>query len=371
MKQEEIHAWLEANVKGGLDPKIWEYLVNRRFVRSVERRRADLAWLAREYQVLKKLTGHPQPPSKEEEGTAEMGAPARAKPGREQGVSWTGNLDERQLALSILLVQKAARDSDVTAFRQEVLSSTPLPQGQKTLEAWIDRQAKRDGPPTIWLTDVPVPEGHEFRQLEPAGPAFTEPPLAVSREQPAHGFAGRWLTCAVGRHTNIEVPTAAGGVLERLRQLGERLADGYCWHPGQAANFVLTGAMPRVRLLRLGFPDPARSPGGITALSRIKLELDPAHTPKQVAAIYRNARKQMLLRRFRAMSTRHLQLAAFASEHLDGDDWAGLMQQWNNAYPDWEYKHPSDFKRDAEQAQRRLLYPNYQHPERGERRMDE
>ncbi len=116
--------------------------------------------------------------------------------------------------------------------------------------------------------------------------------------------------------------------------------------------FLLTGLPPEVKKI-----DQDVKVG--TASTRIILYIDPLATPKDVSEAYARFRKEVLPRRFRNMSDKHLRLAAFVAECPDNQSWREKMDAWNESYGQitgYGYINSRLFWRDAEQAQRRLLY---------------
>lgn len=148
----------------------------------------------------------------------------------------------------------------------------------------------------------------------------------------------RWERC---------IPTAANGVLERLRQISEWLSEHYRWQEAQATIFVLTGRTPLV--------PPAEAK---IEREAIVLTVDPSLTPRQVADYYRQFKKGILGgSRIKALSVKHLQLAAFAADRPSEEPWAKKMDAWNRSRksPEERYTIASYFRRDCLQAQSRLL----------------
>ncbi len=54
---------------------------------------------------------------------------------------------------------------------------------------------------------------------------------------------------------------------------------------------------------------------------------------------------------------KHLQLAAFVAGRGEGEPWRNRMRAWNRKHPKERYGQESNFRRDALQAQKRLLGP--------------
>jgi hypothetical protein len=140
-------------------------------------------------------------------------------------------------------------------------------------------------------------------------------------------------------------------VLERLRQLCERLAKQYGWAEAQATTFVLTGEAPLISTITHNLKERE-----LPSLTRIVLEIDPTLAPKEVGEYYRRIRQEVVGARHREMTDKHLQLALFAAMRPDGETWAKRMAEWNETYPaEWEYEDSAQFAHDCIQARKRLL----------------
>src|SRR5258706_258426 len=77
--------------------------------------------------------------------------------------------------------------------------------------------------------------------------------------------------------------TEAGGVLDRLRQLSDKLGKKYAWEPAQASVFVLTGRAPLLAPIRAQAEWHGRA---APAPDRVVIIIDPAIYRKDVAAPY-------------------------------------------------------------------------------------
>jgi len=245
----------------------------------------------------------------------------------------------RQLAISYLLANSAHQEPEVQAFRQEVLGGTLI--SETEVANWIEEQSNNDGRFTVWIK-APLPEGYhlKFDQGTPQlNQPFTLRTLAGCSlhsdilEYTSPGQA--WVRGAAVRY---------GGVLFRLHQLCEMLSSRYRWQPDQAATFVLTGAIPLISAMDVKF----------LSANRVQLTIDPALSPREVANTYKQLRFQMIGRRYRPLSEKHIQLALFSASHRERkakQQWS----TWNKKYPRWKYSALSNFMRDCEVAKRRLL----------------
>ena len=264
----------------------------------------------------------------------------------------------RREALSVLFAKEAAEDREVKDFREVVLGDKLLRWDE--VPGWIKKQArkeKRESRLTHWLT---IPVSSEDFDTDVKGALTFRPPLKLREIEPSVGYGLSVKTLAyVGPkdRSTLREPTSPGGNLEKLKNLSESLAKSFCWQEAQATVFVLTGITPQVSTQMV-----ARQINP-SAANRIVLTLDPALTDKEVAAVYRKARRRLLKKdkqgkaRFRLQSEKHLRLAIFDAEH-EGT-YLKKMNVWNKQFPKWEYEHLSNFIRDCKKAKERLLKPDY------------
>ena len=167
--QDDIKSELERQLGDGLSPQAWDYLVDDGWIRNVLWKEITIRELVREVRRLMSAWGRPIP----------QGSPRpRTLPSR-QGVKAPKTVPERQDVISRLLAAEAADDEEVRSFRMEVLDGSTMK--PEKVDKWIKRQAKEDGPPSLWLT-VPVPKGTKVKSSTRA--ATTEPPLTISEKTP-------------------------------------------------------------------------------------------------------------------------------------------------------------------------------------------
>ena len=142
-----------------------------------------------------------------------------------------------------------------------------------------------------------------------------------------------------------------GTALGELCALAALLSKAFTWSAAESTMFVLTDCPPLLatatRSLRRGNRYPC--------LSRIDLSIDPAMSPRQVEALYRDIRSQALAGRYRNLTQKHAILAAFTARNAGA--LSDQMQQWNREYSRWKYKSVTNFGRDSKAARDRLLKP--------------
>jgi hypothetical protein len=207
------------------------------------------------------------------------------------------------VALSLLLAIEAEEREDVHAFRREHLAGGLL----ALLPRWIV-----------------VSGGRHFGDCEPD--------------------RGEWLS---------QVPP---GAHEDLRGLSATLAADYTWTAGQSAYFVLAGIAP----LLAGTVTTGRVHMTRAALTYIQVECSAITTPREVAAAYTAARRQLLGPRHRPLSAKHLALVAFGAEEQAArprPTWEALWLKWNGEHPEWSYPSSHQLARDWRVARERVRRP--------------
>lgn len=230
----------------------------------------------------------------------------------------------RREALTVLYAKEAANDRQVKAFREVVLRNELLK--LEKVPSWINRQVKEEA----------------NRQEQSSRDVKYAVPNPLSK--------GSW---------DVHQTVALGNTLNWLATIMEDLSGEYTWTEARATVFVLTGITPPVHncIIR----HTGRS--SLSSANRIELSLDPALTDKEVAAIYRQARRRILKQdkqgkaRFRQLSEKHLRLAIFNAEQ-EGT-FLKKMYAWNKCFPKWKYEHLSNFIRDCKKAAQRLMQPDY------------
>jgi len=210
----------------------------------------------------------------------------------------------------------------VEEFRQQELGGHLL-LGTR-VQAWITEKAIEEGPPSFWMSGLPL-NRDDFKQGDDgvilSGPL---PPLTwyhsgapfTSQERPALSL--REVLYIAPKTPRIGEAVRAGGTLDRLRRLSLALSEEYEWEPEQATVFILAGLVPLHKAY-------AETLGDLLVKGR----------------------------RPREMSLKHLELAVFTEEH-EGKSLAVRMTLWNALHPDWAYPRVTNFGWDSQQALRRL-----------------
>jgi len=99
---------------------------------------------------------------------------------------------------------------------------------------------------------------------------------------------------------------------------------------------------------------------GPAAFSRITLTIDPATSPREVAAVYTKHRRALLGPRYRPLSEKHLALLAFGAEEratVPPAKWKAIFAKWNSEHPEWHYTSSHLLARDWRVARERVLRP--------------
>lgn len=233
-------------------------------------------------------------------------------------------------ARSLVNVAAADDEPDVQRFRIDVLRGRLLKHEQ--VACWVERQRKRDGAPTTYVT-VAAPPGWKRGDPLPTDPMS----CAMSRQTLAYGIADD--------RSEHHVFVAAGGVLDRLRLLSVDLAGKYQWQQAQASVYVLTGLTPVVQLL-----DVRRTLAG---RPQVTIVADPDVPTEVVEEHYKQCRAELLGRRARRPFPRGIELVVHATER-PGFDTRALWHQWNREHPSESYDTPKAFGQALRDARRRV-----------------
>ena len=256
---------------------------------------------------------------------------------------------QRRYALSRLLALEAERNPEVMSFRARHLEGGLL--GWEQVEEWIKERAQTDGGHSQYVEMV-LPAG---ATLKPTLSGLVAESSALLRDlQIEGGVKAQTLKYGLPGEKWVKVaPVRAGGVLDELRKLADRLADSYSWTKDQATVFVLTKVTPYMVGIRVETEIQTEHP----AASKIRLEIDPVVAPQEVLKAYSELRQQVLKGTYRPLREKHLKLAVFAAERRPPAKWAQVMRAWNDEHPEYEYEKETVFARDCTAAQRRLLEP--------------
>lgn len=291
--------------------------------------------------LVKRLTGGSSP-----RGTA---APRMAKYKKERAL-------DRTFALAEVVAALANDDSGVRAFRSSVLDDQLLPWSE--LDSWISRTLSEESGPTQFIT-VPLPPGTEI-QRGPGGAEVAKPPIdgfryGVERTTPTLSYARPGDTWV-----RVVTPTI-GGKLDRLRRLAKSLRL-YGWSEAQGVIFTVCGIPPLIEPISVTQQGITMRDGTLVTWGpQITLKVDPTVSPAKVEEAYRQERDSMGMKNYRDMERKHLQLAVFITKSAEREPWRARLSRWNSEYPDWKYGHESNFRRDARNAQLRLLEPGSHH----------
>ena len=348
---EDIRSALEVSLSEHVSDELWSLLVELGSVEDVEIEARDINYLA---DMARKIL--------EAGSSRRVGVRAPTTvPGEDEDRDFTW--DTRAEVASSMFAMRATGSPAVDQFRRKRLGDA-FPQMDDQVEEWIKSQAERDGDPTLWLT-IPArpdpdgnifirrPVGSESDEDLPADLRFTRAGTVLDYER----IELRYLEYSVPSFLLRQIqPVAAGGVLEELLLLSERLASDYPWTSAQATMFVLTARIPMVLPVEaeVDFKEKVR------AATRITMVIDPEAEPKSVARDYQILRQQLKTeKRWRHMSEKHLRLAEFSYMTGKPESWDDRMKEWNKTYPQWRYSQRSNFTRDALRDELRVLQPPY------------
>ena len=241
----------------------------------------------------------------------------------------------RAEAISQLVAVEANKHPQVVQFRDRILRGRLLEADQ--LDRWFSVVARKQQFKQ-WIKVYASPE--EIA----AGAVFIDSSNTVNS-----GFDILSYTIP-GTDEVRRILVSSKGILGWLRWLSETLSVEFCWTKAATTTFVLTGATPPI-------PESTHHirRGNISALTRVQMVIDPAMSPREVSALYREIRLRHFGRRHRSMSEKHIELAKFWSTANQDLTWKALRDQWNALHHKWAYKRDQNFARDCEQARNRLL----------------
>lgn len=269
---------------------------------------------------------------------------------------WTRELppNETLSALAEIQALEASRDPEVVRFRQKVLGGRTLE--REEMEKWLKATAEAEGRGVVVKLQLPMNPGRDLmnpqwrqalkEELDKAEYLGEEilgldyvRPIAVEEERIGHIHA-------IKQH----------GVLGWLKHIAEELGRKYGWPEADAVTFVLIGAIPVPPLARITWTwSPERGFYG----QKITLQVLPWVSPSEVAAFYREVRKETpfgkyaRVRKPKALTEKGRRLAVFLAT-TPSLSWRERMSQWNATYPQWSYKYIATFRRDALTAYRKV-----------------
>lgn len=240
----------------------------------------------------------------------------------------------RVVAVSRILAAQATNSASLGSrqalpvgdFRKTYLGGQVL--APERIDGWVRERALHDGNPSVKLMDYIIPpeaiikEDADGLELAPGTKLLAEPSFAWARhpdpERPSIGQKEPiFLEYATPGHPHLQQAVNASGTLGVLRLTSNALAFHYYWTPTQATVFTLTGLVP-------------------------------------IAATYPTLVMKGKGRRQRAMSAKHMELAAWSEEHLTMP-LNERVELWNQTWPDWAYENPAYLNSDASRAERRLV----------------
>lgn len=269
---------------------------------------------------------------------------------------WTREMppNETLKALAEIQALEASRHPEVIRFRQKVLGGRLLK--PEEVDEWLRAKREEEGRGVVVKLQFPTnpvkdPMDPQWRQalqerLDKAEYLGVEIPgldyvrlTAVEEERIGHIHAIRLHE-----------------VLGWLKRIAEELGKKYGWPEADAVTFVLTGAMPVPPLARITWTwSPERGFYG----QAITLQVLPWVSPSEVAALYREIRKETPFGKYvrvhkpKALTEKGRRLAVFLAA-TPGLSWRERMEQWNATYPQWSYKYIATFRRDALTAYRKV-----------------
>jgi len=269
---------------------------------------------------------------------------------RERSGEPTVAVEERQRALAIAIARCAETEPESTWFREKHLGGRVLEPAEA--DEWILSKHKEEGEPTLWMSR-PIQTKRASRSGRKKSPARRAIPRRWAKTTPELKQLC-WIS-ASDDGKQRKVPVVQDGLLDHLRRISLWLSLKYRWTEAQATTFVLTGRVPEISLV-LGRVSVANQ---MPVCTRIKLEIDPAASPKAVMARYKKIRNKVIPGRFRAQESKHLRLALFFSDPDESGTWLERMRRWNEQHPGEQYEEVRLFARDCSTAYKRLIEPGW------------
>jgi hypothetical protein len=321
----------------------WQYAVNQRMVSDVLQGEDTILWLAKQLRAIMDI------PEQQPRATPEF-----ITPGRRQRRGKT--VHGRREAISEALAAIARQSEEVRSFRSTVLNGQLLK--FEDVEQWIEERRRDEIYPHALIVRLKPGFTLNYRdgwQLEP--PLSSVGPDEIEGLVPVDSLdytkaGSNWVQC---------VPIGRNGNLRIVFKLSKALAERCRWQVAQATMFLLTDMTPLLAMETVGFSPPPWTtlPYGrqllpLSCLTRVTLTVDPMMTPREVSEKYAKVRAKLFVRKPRAQSEKHLNLAVFAVKHPALNNEARL--EWEREFPKWKYPRLSLFARDARVARNRLLH---------------
>src|SRR5918999_3888064 len=281
----------------------------------------------------------------------------------------------RRIACSLLLARQAEQDERVEAFRTEVMGNELLKPSE--IKDWVLTQVEREGlPKTHWVTIpvVPSPNGPIQTRWRSGNITKWEP----DPSHPTPAYKAEWEPLRANIPSDdsnpddrydltptLWTPIRHDGVLGRLRDVAEHLINPrdplksprYPWSKEEATTFILTNLPPIVNEVDVRFQESPTLPGA----TRIILTIDPTLSPAELAEQYKRVRAEVLPKRYRSLTAKHLRLAAFVSQRSEEKTWEQTRLDWHKwceeeGYPaEYKYDDAISFSRAARDAVNHLL----------------
>lgn len=273
--------------------------------------------------------------------------PMSAEPGLVRGAE---QLHARSLAISAWVARAAAQDHKVKAFRRRHLGGELI--GEADIAMWV-RERDRMSRPADWPVSVDLEADENASYRATADVQLASAPHAQFvwiERRGSEWVGGRW-------------PVPRRSVLASLADLAEELHRKWRWREHEAVAWILCGVQPYIiaidghSTIRRNFNSVL---GSYDVLSRITIDVDPVVTPEQLAGWWRGIRRQILDRRYRPMSEKHLALARFGAGQPESTTWDHDRMAWNRRvssdHPDWRYDDRWNYRRDARAAVQRVMF---------------
>lgn len=268
-------------------------------------------------------------------------AAPKERESKTSGIVW------RSRAVSALIVADARRRDDVREFRRDVLGDVLL--ADEEVSEWIEREQKREGPPTgdLSLTvrvtadaATKLMQSYSKKRLEGKSPTLQDFGSLPIKRVGSHSCFIRYGK--PGDEWSHCLPVNPDGMLGRLQQLAEKLAKDYHWSVAPAVHFVLADTRPYSGI------SGTLEYGHVT---RVVLSIPPWYSAADVARAYENRRdsfgdlgKSVLSKRPQSIGERVARLVIFRCEHPDAD-WRELCRLWrerSDIPKEWHYKNKQE-----------------------------